>query len=133
MAFVGLILLFIGFIFMISYPINKKKNARCSEQTQGELIKIRKRYDSEGSLKSKHVYSYEVDGIEYQLETLDHSPEVNNVGDTCTIWYNPKKPKDAQAYRGSAKYLKSLLLVGIALFLVGILVLCLSFVRSFIL
>ena len=115
MAFVIILLIFVGFILIISYPINKKKNARCTAQTQGMLRDIRRRYDSDGRRKSKHVYSYQVDGVEYLLETLDHSLEVENIGDVCTIWYNPAKPQDAQAFRGSDTYLKIILIIGIVM------------------
>ena len=119
---IGFVMFFIGLILIICYPINVKKNHRCTEQTEGVLVKIQRRFDSDGHKKSMHIYSYEVDGIEYQLKTLDHSKEAHKEGDTCTIWYNPKKPKDAQAFRGSAEYLKKLLLVGVALFVLGIIV-----------
>lgn len=120
MIIAGIVVLFIGFIFIIAYPINKKKNTRCTAETQGTLADIRERFDSEGSLKSMHVYSYLVDGEEYQLETLDHSLEAEKVGDVCTIWYNPDKPEDAQAFRGSTKYLKNLLKIGLVLEVLGI-------------
>lgn len=120
MAFMGVGLFFIGIVVMICYPINKKKNARCSAQTQGTLENIIERYNSEGSLKDMHVYSYQVDGVDYELRTVDHNLDVKEVGDTCTIWYNPKKPKDAQAFRGSDKYLKYLLLLGVGITLLGI-------------
>lgn len=126
MMIVGFVLFFVGFIFVIAYPINKRKNARCSAETQGMLYEIRKRYNSEGDLKDMHIYSYNVDGIEYRLETIDHSLQVHNIGDTCTIWYNPNKPKDAQAFRGSDNYLKTLLYAGIAMLLLGILLFFLS-------
>ena len=67
-----------------------------------------------------HVYSYQVDGVDYELRTVDHNLDVKEVGDTCTIWYNPKKPKVAQAFRGSDKYLKYLLFLGVGITLLGI-------------
>ncbi len=120
MLIAGIVVLFIGFIFIISYPINRKKNTRCTMETQGTLVDIRGRFNSKGRLKSMHVYSYQVDGEEYQLETLDYSPDAENVGDVCTIWYNPDRPEDAQAFRGSNKYLKTLLIIGLVLEVLGI-------------
>jgi len=122
MTITGIVVLFIGFTLIISYPINRKKNARCTQQTQGVLEEVRRRYNSKGSLKSMHIYSYQVEGIDYQLATLDYSPEVKRPGDQCTIWYNPEKPQDAQAYRASDKYLKILLIIGIVLIVVGIVI-----------
>jgi len=129
----GVMLFFIGIIIMICYPINKKKNTRCTAQTQGILTNIRRRVSTKGPRKSIHVYSYQVDGTEYHLETVEHSPEVSDVGDACTIWYNPRKPKDAQAYRPSDKYLKILLYVGLGLFLLGIILIVMPFIQLFIL
>ena len=120
MIMVGIVVLFIGIVLIICYPINKKKNARCSMQTQGVLRGIVKRYDSDGAAKDAHVYSYYVNGFEYQLQTTDHNLEVHEVGDTCTIWYNPAKPQDAQAFRGSDKYLKTLLIIGIIMTVLGV-------------
>ena len=91
------------------------------------LSDIRIRFDSEGMKKSKHVYTYSVDGVEYKLETVDHSLEVNDIGDSCTIWYNPKKPQDTQAFRGSDKYLKILLYAGLAAVLLGIVLIVAGF------
>ena len=120
MIIAGFALFFIGAMLVICYPINKRKNARCIAQTQGVLKEIRARYNSSGSIKDMHVYSYQVDGTEYRLKTLDHSQQVSKVGDSCTIWYNPQRPKDAQAFRGSDQYLRILLIIGIVLILLGI-------------
>lgn len=120
MIIAGFSLFVIGLIFIIAYPINKKKNARCTAHVQGVLSDIRARYDSDGRLKDRHVYSYQVNGTEYRLETIEHSLEANNIGDSCTIWYNPKKPEDAQAFQGSDKYLKTLLTIGLLLVLAGL-------------
>lgn len=129
MLIVAIVVLFVGVIFVICYPYNKRKNARCTAQTQGMLLDVQRRFNSKGSLKSAHVYSYQVDGVDYQLKTLDYSPEVHAIGDSCTIWYNPDKPQDAQAYRGSDEYLKTLLIIGIALIVLGILLAIFGLVR----
>lgn len=132
MLIAGFMVFCIGIILIICYPYNKKKNARCSAQTQGMLTDIRRRYSSKGVNKSMHVYSYNVNGVTYQLETIDHSLQVNDIGDTCPIWYNPAKPQDAQAFRGSDKYLKIILLVGIGLVLLGLILTWIGFVQQFI-
>ena len=116
----GIVVFFIGLVLIISYSYNKRKNARCIAQTQGVLSNVRARYNSEGSLKDAHVYTYHVNGIEYRLATTDHSPQAERIGDTCTIWYNPTKPKDAQAYRGTDSYLRKFLIIGLAMVPVGI-------------
>ena len=129
MAIAGIVALFVGFILVICYPINKKKNSRCTAQTQGFLSDVQARFNSNGSQKSMHVYTYQVNGIEYQLKTLDYSPEAERVGDACTIWYNPEKPEDAQAYRASDGYLKVLLYVGLALIPLGIVLIIIGLVQ----
>ena len=118
---IGIVVLFVGVILVICYPINKSKNNRCTAETQGVLEDIQARFNSKGVQKPMHIYSYEVDGVRYELKTLDYSPQVAYVGDSCTIWFNPDKPEDAQAYRGSDKYLKTLLYIGLALIPLGIL------------
>lgn len=131
MLIAGFVLFATGLMLIICYPINKKKNSRCTEQTQGMLTEIQARFNSKGSLKDMYVFSYQVDGVEYQLKTLDYDPQVSRVGDICTIWYNPEKPGDAQAFRGSDKYLKTILMVGIALVLLGIILIGVGFVQQF--
>ena len=93
---IGFAIFVLGVVFVIVAPINKKKNARCSTQAHGMLMDILKRENSDEPLPDIYVYSYSVDGIEYQLKSTVYNKQVNAVGDHCTIWYNPKKPKDAQ-------------------------------------
>ena len=40
----GFALFLLGVVFVIVAPINKKRNARCSAQTQGTLADIRRRH-----------------------------------------------------------------------------------------
>ena len=127
MTIAGFFLFFIGVILLICYPISKKKNARCSAQAQGTLVRIAKK-------EHKHVYvfSYNVDGIMYQLNSPAPSTEAKNVGDPCTIWYNPKKPKDAQAFHNdSDKVYKTILLSGLGLLLLGIVLIFIGAVLQF--
>ena len=133
MLIAGFMVFVVGIVLIICYPINKRKNARCTAKTQGTLIDIRRRFNSKGRLKDLHVYSYQVEGLEYRLETLDYSLEVHRVGDSCAIWYNPSRPEDAQAFRGSDKYLRILLIIGIVMVLLGIILTCVGFIRQFIL
>ncbi len=121
MAIAGFALFCLGVILLICYPINKKKNKRCSMQTQGILREIRPRYNSDGPLPDMHVYSYSVNGIEYQLKSTVHNPQAVKVGDPCTVWYNPANPKDSQAFHyDSDKSYKLILIIGIVLVLLGI-------------
>lgn len=118
---VALFLFGIGVILVIVAPIGKKKNNRCSAQTQGTLVELRARYNSDGRLPSMHVYSYFVNGVEYRLKSTAINPNAANVGDTCPIWYDPKNPKDALEYRyTSNKLFNILLIVGIVLILASI-------------
>lgn len=114
----GLFLFGLGVILVIVAPIGKRKNNRCSAQTQGTLREIRERYDSDGSLPSMKTYSYSVDGIEYQLKSTAINPHAVKVGDQCPIWYDPKKPSVATEHRyGSNKLFNILLIIGILLLL----------------
>lgn len=117
----GFALFVMGVALMIIYPINKRKNTRCSAQTQGTLIDIYRRFNSDGYTGDGYLYTYFVDGVEYRLKSTVRSKEVSEIGDVCTIWYNPAKPKDAQPFHYSSNRVYTiLLLVGIAMLLVGI-------------
>ncbi len=123
----GLFLFLLGVILVIVAPIGKKKNKRCCAQTQGVLREIRERYDTNGRLPSMHIYSYYVNGIEYQLKSTAINPNVSRVGDQCPIWYNPKKPQDALEYRSNSnKLFNILLIIGIVLLLSPIILAVLS-------
>lgn len=120
-AVAGFALFLLGVILLISYSISKKKNKRCSVQTQGTLIKRIERENSDGPLPDMHVYSYFVDGREYQLKSTAYNKQVNMVGDYCTIWYNPKKPQDAQEFHyDSNKVYTIILICGIVSVLLGV-------------
>ena len=115
---VGLFLFLLGLILVIVAPIGKRKNKRSTAQTQGTLVEIRERYNSDSQLPSMKVYSYSVDGIEYQLKSTAINPKASKVGDRCPIWYDPKNPKNALEYRyKSNKLFNILLIVGIVLLL----------------
>ena len=117
MAVVSLTLFLLGIMLIIIYFAVMRKHTRCSAQVQGTLIKIGEN-TSRDVTRYEYYYSYRVDGIEYQLKTFDNSPEAKSVGDRCTIWYNPKKPKDSLAHRyKSYKAFKILLFGGIAMIL----------------
>ncbi len=111
---VGLFLFLLGIILVIVAPMGKKKNARCSEQAPAELMKVSKGTDSEGFEYTVHLYSYNVDGVEYKLESKFHCPGAKEVGDKCSLWYNPKKPSEAMCIRNdSSKIFNILLIIGI--------------------
>lgn len=117
----GFAIFVLGLIFVIVAPINKRKNTRCSAETQGTLINIIERRNSDGRLPSMYLYSYSVNGVEYQTKSTFHSSEADEVGDQCTIWYNPKKPQAAQPFHyGSTKIYNIILIVGIAMLVLGI-------------
>ena len=122
MWILGLMLFILGLVFVIVAPINKKKNARCSAQTQGVMTKKFDRVGSGGARGHSYIYTYSVDGVEYQTRSTIHSSEAYDVGDTCTIWYDPKDPKTAQPFRyKSTKIYTVLLIVGIILIPLGFL------------
>ena len=105
---------------MIVAPVNMRKNRRCSAYTQGTLMKIFETENSNTSTGHAYIYSYSVDGVEYKLKSTVSSPETDKVGDTGTIWYNPKKPKDAQTFRyESDKIYKIIFISGIMMVLLG--------------
>ncbi|MCR5775322.1 MAG: DUF3592 domain-containing protein [Lachnospiraceae bacterium] len=121
MGIAGFIIFCLGLIFVIAAPISKKKNARCSEQARGVLKEIFETENSNGNLGHGYIYLYSVNGIEYKLRSTVHSKEASGVGDDCTIWYNPKKPKEAQPFHyDSLKVFNILIIIGIVMVLLGI-------------
>ena len=121
MAIAGFALFVLGLVFLIVAPINKRKNSRCSAQTQGTLKDIWKRRRSNGPDTKTYVYTYSVDGVEYRISSSTRGKGASQVGDSCTIWYNPKKPKEAQPFHyESAKAYRIVFVIGIVLVLVGI-------------
>ncbi len=123
----GFSLFLLGPMFVISSLLGRKKNNRCSAQTEGILKDIRQRYNSDGSLPDMYVYSYCVDGIEYQTKSTIRGSQAKNIGDICTIWYNPRKPRDAQPFHhDSLKIYSVFYIVGIIMTLLGILLLIIA-------
>lgn len=123
---ISLFLFGLGLILIISGAVSKRKNKRCSAQTQGRLIAVVDRDNSQGTAPSAYVYSYYVNGVEYQIRSTAVNKNVRGIGDVCPIWYNPKKPKVAQEYRYEKNRTYTIILV------VGIVMLAASFVVPFI-
>ena len=119
---IGLFLFLLGIILVIVAPIGKHKNKRCSEQAEGTLIRVQERRNSKGVLASLKIYSYTVDGVEYQFKSTAINPNAGRVGDRCPIWYDPKKPQVALEYRYNTNWLFNILLI------VGILMILSPFV-----
>lgn len=116
----GFMLFVLGIVFIIIAPINRKRNARCSVQTEGRLMNILERENSNGPLPDMYVYSYCIEGTEYQIKSTIRSPQANEIGDSCAIWYDPKKPKIAQPFHySSSKIYKIILIIGIAMLVAG--------------
>ena len=121
---IGFILIVFGFSSLIAGVHIKRKNARCTAQAKGTLTDIRKIYKRGSSTSSyRYYYSYSVDGQDYDMwaDQGSSSSEASEVGDACTIWYNPTKPKEAQAYhQENNKATNAFIAIGIILILVGL-------------
>ncbi len=116
MALAGFALFVLGLIFVIVAPINKRKNARCCAQTEGWLKNAWIRSHPDGAAGHSYVYTYSVNGIEYQIRSTIRSSQANDPDDTCTIWYNPNKPEEAQPFHyESVKVYNIILIIGIVL------------------
>lgn len=121
MSIIGFVLLGIGMILAIVAPINKKRNMRCSVTTRGVLSEIYETDDSKGGVGHAYIYSYFVGGHEYKLNSTILNKQVSQIGDYCTIWYNPKNPKDAQPFHHESTTIYTILLiVGIVMIILGI-------------
>ena len=128
-AGVVFLLLTVGVIFIIVFSVLKKKRDRCSMKTTGQLIEIQQTdIDSAGG--SFYVYSFSVNGIEYQLKTPESNKLANEVGDEVDIWYNPVKPQEAQAIHYSTKVFTIFIIIGILLVLIPIILFCIGICMS---
>ncbi|MBQ6152751.1 MAG: DUF3592 domain-containing protein [Ruminococcus sp.] len=115
MWILALTLFLLGIMLIIISAAVRGKHSRCREQAQGVLMRIGTNRSRDVN-RSEYYYSYKVDGTEYQFKSFDRAPQANKVGDSCTIWYNPKKPKEAMAYRYQSFTLLNILLIsGIAM------------------
>ena len=123
---ISLFLFGLGLILIISGAVSKRKNKRCSAQTQGRLIAIVDKANSRGTAPSVYIYSYYVNGTEYRIKSTAINKNVWGVGDICPIWYNPKKPKEAQEYHYERNRTYTIILI------VGIVMLAAAFVVPFI-
>lgn len=124
---VGFALFVLGIVFVIVAPINRS----CSAQTEGVLCDIRTRYNSSGLLPPMYIYAYRVNGTDYQIKSTVLSSQTINAGDHCTIWYDPKKPEDAQPFRyGSDRVYRIILILGIVMIPLGIFLTLLGAVRQ---
>ncbi len=122
MGLFGFMLFLFGIICVFVSSIGKKKNARCTAQTQGTLMEIYEGDGSEGGTEYTYTYSYSVNGNTYKLESKTRSKEVNNTGDNCTIWYNPSKPGEAQPFHyESGRIYKNFFIIGIVTIVLGVL------------
>ncbi|MBR0413897.1 MAG: DUF3592 domain-containing protein [Clostridia bacterium] len=121
MAVAGFTFFLLGVVLLICYPIGKRKNKRCSAQTQGVFVGTKARYNSKGSLPDMKYYTYSVNGVAYQIKSTAYNSQVDKVGDTCTIWYNPKNPAEAQEfhYEKSSKTYTIILICGIVCVVLG--------------
>ena len=122
MGFVAFALFLLGLILVISISITKKKNKRCSAQTQGRWIAIVDQDNSNGTAPSVFVYSYDVNGVEYQIKSTAINKNVKNIGDACPIWYNPSNPKEATETHYESNQLYTIILI------IGIVMMAASFV-----
>ena len=124
-SLIGFVIAIFGICFLIAGLHLKGKNKRCSAQVQGTLTEIRKiRKRNSYSESNRYYYSYSVDGQDFTLwaDEGSSSTEARQVGDACTIWYNPSKPKDALAYHyDNNKMLNAFTVIGIVLIIGGFL------------
>ncbi len=131
MGIAGFSLLVIGLLFMVGCANGRKKNARCSAQTESVLTKVFDTENAAGSTGRAYLYSYTVGGVAFQLRTGVRSPQTKDAGDSCSVWYNPAKPKDAQVFHyESEKQFRLFLIIGTVLILPGIVLICFGLARS---
>ena len=66
-------------------------------EVEGTVVRLESHSSSEGGTTYSPVFSYTVDGKQYEYESVNSSnPPSNEVGDVETLLYNPDKPEKAR-------------------------------------
>ena len=66
-------------------------------EVQGTVIRLEESTSSEGGTTYSPVFSYTVDGQQYEYESVNSSsPPSNEVGDVETLLYDPNNPDRAR-------------------------------------
>ncbi len=116
----GLMLLLLGIILVIVAPMGRRKNGRCTAETEAVLTNVRETETSENVGPNWYTFSYYVNGVAYEIRSPNRPPEAKQIGDRCTIWYNPAKPRDAMPVRLKTNKVYTILLIaGIVMIPVG--------------
>lgn len=118
----GVLFTYLGIIFRTSAS---KKNARCTSRCTGQVIRQNENEDSEGHTSYYAVYSYTVNGNEYELVDSYGGGEraIPQVGEPMEIFYDPVSPKVAySAYEGKQSKVFTIwfLAFGIPMIVIGI-------------
>ncbi|MDE6474862.1 MAG: DUF3592 domain-containing protein [Clostridia bacterium] len=92
-----------GIVFLIYSGVRKEFRYNNWVKTEAVVVsqKVSEEYDKENN-KTEHfyhaVFKYEFDGIEYSVaDKTGSSSPIYKVGDTITIYVNPKNPKDFES------------------------------------
>jgi hypothetical protein len=66
-------------------------------EVQGTVVRLESSSSSEGGITYSPVFSYTVDGQQYEYESVNSSyPPSNEVGDIETLLVNPNNPSKAR-------------------------------------
>lgn len=99
MFIAGLVLILLGLLFVIYYVKAVGNAKKHTAQTIGTVIKKGIVPKSDPSMDNSYYYdlSYKVDGLDYELKHVITIHDTLEEGDKYTIYYDPNRPKDADA------------------------------------
>lgn len=127
----GLAILIVGIVVAIMDVNLRAKDELCTAQAKGTLTSHKKRRNHKGSEFHDYRYTYTVDGREYELRLYSCIGDAKEVGDTCTIWYNPEKPSQAIGFHSEpGKEHSSSPALGIVIAIVGFIILVWQYVSN---
>jgi len=89
----GIILALVGGWYLYSSWTYYSKGV----EVQGTVVRLESHSSSDGGDSYSPVFSYTVDGKQYEYESVNSSnPPSNKVGDVVTLLYNPDNPAKAR-------------------------------------
>ena len=116
---VGLVIMVIGIVLMINYPLKKSQNKRRSAAVTATCVSVVDKGGEDDEIRY-YGFTYVVGGKQYMVSNLVGIPGDPKVGDQVPFCYNPKRPQDAGYDFKSQGKEHYFLYVGLGVFVVGI-------------
>ena len=90
-------------------------------EAQGTVVRLEEHYSSDSGTSYSPVYSYTVNGQQYEYESVNSSyPPAHEVGDVVTLLYNPDKPNKARENSFWELWLLPVILCPVSIFMIAL-------------